>query len=105
MIKLYYTIPLTSASCERTFSAMRRLKTWLRANTGANHLNDNKFANIQKSDMDRVDIKSVATEFIEKNDTRINYFGKFWNTQTDALWLIFRTVEIERPCLTYFYCI
>ncbi|CAB3988472.1 zinc finger MYM-type 1-like [Paramuricea clavata] len=27
MIKLYYTMPLTSASCERTFSAMRRLKT------------------------------------------------------------------------------
>ena len=39
------------------------------------------FANIQKSDMDRVDIKSVATEFVEKNDTRIDYFEKFWNTQ------------------------
>ena len=27
LIKLYFTIPLTSASCERTFNAMRRLKT------------------------------------------------------------------------------
>ena len=52
MIQLYYTVPLSSASCERTFSAMRRLKTWLRASTGANHLNHIMFANIQKEDMD-----------------------------------------------------
>lgn len=51
IIKLYYTVPLSSESCERTFSAMRRPKTYLRANTGANHLNDIMFANIQKSDM------------------------------------------------------
>lgn len=44
LIKLYYTIPLTSASCERTFSAMRRLKTWLRVSTDeANHLNNIMF--------------------------------------------------------------
>ena len=34
MIKLYYTVPFTSSTCERTVSAMWRLKTWLRANTG-----------------------------------------------------------------------
>ena len=77
LIKLYYTIPLTSASCERTFSAMRRLKTWLRVNTEANHLNNIMFANIQKKDLDKVDIKSIATEFSEKNERRMDYFGKF----------------------------
>eukprot|EP00112_Aurelia_sp_Birch-Aquarium-sp1_P022111 Seg612.2 transcript_id=Seg612.2/GoldUCD/mRNA.D3Y31 product="hypothetical protein" protein_id=Seg612.2/GoldUCD/D3Y31 len=76
IIKLYYTVPLSSASCERTFSAIRRLKTWLRAKTGANHLNDIMFANIQKSDMDRVDIKAIASEFAERNEKRIDYFGK-----------------------------
>ena len=57
LIKLYYTyIPLTSASCESTFSAMRRLKTWLRVGTDeANHLNNIMFANIQKKDLDKVD--------------------------------------------------
>ncbi len=77
MMQLYFTIPLNSASCERTFSAMRRLKTWLRASTGANHLNHIMFANIQKENMDRVVIKSVAKEFAEKTETRLHYFGKY----------------------------
>ena len=35
------------------------------------------FANIQKKDLDKVDIKSVAREFSEKNERRVDYFGKF----------------------------
>ena len=77
MSKLYYTIPLTSATCERSFSTMRRLKTWLRANTVANFLNDIMFANIQKAQMDDLNIKAVAQEFANKNEERINYFGSF----------------------------
>ena len=46
IIKLYYTVPFSSKSCKRTFSAMRRPKTWLRAKTGENQLNDIMFANI-----------------------------------------------------------
>ena len=48
MIKLYKTVPHSSSTCERSFSAMRRLKTWLRAKAKANHLNDIMFAHIQK---------------------------------------------------------
>ena len=55
---------------------MRRLKTSLRVNTKANHLNDIKFANIQKKDLDKLDIKSVAIEFSENNERRMDYFGK-----------------------------
>ena len=57
--------------------AMRRLKTWLRVNTEANHLNNIMFANIQKKDLDKVDIKSVARECSEKNERRMDYFRKF----------------------------
>ena len=31
LIKIFYTIPVTTATAERTFSALRRLKTYLRA--------------------------------------------------------------------------
>ena len=56
---------------------MRRLKTWLRVNTEANHLNNIMLANIQKKDLDKVDMKSVAREFSEKNERRMDYFEKF----------------------------
>ena len=49
MIKLYKTVPLSSSTCESSFSAMRRLKTWLRAKAKANYLNDIMFAHIQKN--------------------------------------------------------
>ena len=77
MLKLYYTIPLTSATCERSFSTMRRLKTWLWANTVANLLNDIMFANIQKAQMDDLNITAVAQEVANKNEERKNYFGSF----------------------------
>ena len=77
MLKLYYTIPLTSATCERSFSTMRRLKTWQRANTVADLLNDIMSTNIQKAQMDDLNIKAVAQEFANKNEERINYFGSF----------------------------
>ena len=31
LLKIACTFPITSAECERSFSAMRRLRTWLRA--------------------------------------------------------------------------
>ena len=71
------TIPLTSATCERSFSTMRRLKTWLWVNTVANVLNDIMFANIQKAQMDDLNRKAVAQEFADKNEKKINYFGSF----------------------------
>ena len=77
MLNLYYTIPLTSATCERSFSAIRRVKTWLRVNTVANLLIDIMFTNIQKAQMDDLNIKAVAQEFANKNEERINYFGSF----------------------------
>ena len=77
MLNLNYTIPLTSATCDRSFSAMRRMKTWLLVNTVANLLHDIMFANIQKAQMDDLNIKAVAQEFANKNEERINYFGSF----------------------------
>ena len=77
LIILYYTVPLASASCERTFSCMRRLKTWLRSNSGGNHINNIMFANIEKQYLDMVDINHVACEFSQANERRIKYFGKY----------------------------
>ena len=75
LLRLYLTVPLASAPAERTFSAMRRLKSWIRANTAANHLNNIMFANLHKEDMDLVNIDNVAREFALKNGQRQAFFG------------------------------
>ena len=38
LIKIGSTLPVTSAECERSFSAMRRLRTWLRSSMNSERL-------------------------------------------------------------------
>lgn len=77
LLKYYCTVPMSSATAERSFSAMRRLKTWTRAKTGPNHLNNILFAVLHKDYMDDVNIHTVADEFIKFNEKRLSYFGHF----------------------------
>ena len=43
LLLLYLTIPMTSATAERTFSKMRRLKNYLRSNMSQERLNHNNY--------------------------------------------------------------
>ncbi|KAF3844226.1 hypothetical protein F7725_013567 [Dissostichus mawsoni] len=38
ILSIYLTLPVTTCSCERSFSALRRLKTWLRSSIGNDRL-------------------------------------------------------------------
>ncbi|KAK1889542.1 52 kDa repressor of the inhibitor of the protein kinase [Dissostichus eleginoides] len=38
ILSIYLTLPMTTCSCERSFSALRRLKTWLRSSIGNDRL-------------------------------------------------------------------
>ena len=40
ILQLYNSVALSSATAERTFSTMRRIKTWLRSNMTANSLSN-----------------------------------------------------------------
>ena len=77
LLKWYLTIPICSATAERTFSAMRRLKTWLRSKSSPTHLNNIMFGNIHKSRIDSLNISEIAKDFVNANDFRRNYFGQF----------------------------
>ena len=76
LIRLYMSIPLSSDTAERTFGAMRRLKSWIRSKNGANHLNNIMFANMHKEEMDGIDIERIALEFARKNEARQLFFGR-----------------------------
>jgi hypothetical protein len=48
VIKLLLTIPVSTASAERSFSAMRRIKTYLRSTMGEDRLSALAILSIEK---------------------------------------------------------
>ena len=75
LIKIFYTIPVTTATAERTFSALRRLKTYLRTTMSQQRLNHTMLLYVHKDRTDKIDIVNIARSFIKENDRRRNYFG------------------------------
>ena len=77
MIRLFITVPITSATSERTFSALRRLLTYLRSSMTEKRLNHCLLLHVHKELTDSVDLVAVAKEFIDSYDERKKYFGHF----------------------------
>ena len=75
LVKIFYTIPVTSSTAERTFSALRRLKTFLRSTMTQPRLNHAMTLHVHKERTDEIDLDEVANSFICVNERRSNYFG------------------------------
>ena len=76
-IKLLLTMPCSNAEAERSFSALRRLKTYLRSSTmGQARLNHIAVLHVHQELVDNIDITEVAEQFISKNESRMKVFGK-----------------------------
>ena len=67
----------TSAVSERSFSVMRRLFTYLRANMGQNRLNNLMVLHIHKELLDQLSLIDVADDLVKENDQRQTVFGDF----------------------------
>ena len=76
MLKIYFTIPVTTATAERSFSTLRRLKTYLRSTMSQSRLNNLFILYVHTVKTDELDLKSIAREFVSVNHRRLNYFGK-----------------------------
>ena len=77
LLRIYLTVPMTSATAERTFSALRRVKSYLRSTMGQSHLNHVIILNAHKQRTNELDICEVAKDFAGKNSRREEYFGHF----------------------------
>ena len=77
LMKIYLTVPLSNASAERSFSALRRIKNYLRNRLTQEHLNHYMMLNVHKQMTDVIDLQSVAKTFVSSNERRLNFFGKF----------------------------
>ena len=76
-MKLLLVMPATNACSERTFSALRRLKTHLRATISQQRLNNFMMLHIHKDETDSLNLAVVGNEFVSLREPRLRMFGKF----------------------------
>ena len=67
----------TSAVSERSFSALKRVKTYLRSTTGEGRLNHLMLRHVHKELADGIDMAEVANFFVGDNQRRKPLLGKF----------------------------
>ncbi len=73
MVKIVLVNPSTNAISERSLSAMRRIKTFLRSTESRTA----KILHIHKEKTDKLSLVDVANGFVSTNDHRLEQLGKF----------------------------
>ena len=73
--RMYLTMPLTTATGERSFSALTRIKTYFRSSMTQQHLNNAMFLSIHKVDTDALDLKRIAQQFVNVDKCHRRFFG------------------------------
>ena len=77
LAKLILVMPATNAASERSFSAMKRVKSYLRSTMGQARLNHLMTLNIYKHETEKIDLNVMATKFVSGNEHRMKFFGNF----------------------------
>lgn len=70
LFQVALTIPVSSCSCERSFSALRRLHTWLRRTMGQDRLNDLAIMMIEKENVAAISRDSIIDRFAKLKPRR-----------------------------------
>ena len=74
LLQLILVMPATNASSERSFSALRRIKTYLRTTMKQERLNYLMLLHVHKA---RTDELCIVNEFVGGSEHRSNIFAKF----------------------------
>ena len=77
LFQLLIILPATNATSERSFSALRRVKSYLRSTMTQARLNHLMILHYHQDLCDKLDLNSVANEYISKNDSRQSTFATF----------------------------
>ncbi len=70
IIRIAMTIAVSTASCERSFSALKRIKTYLRSTMGDQRLSDIGILSIEREMSQKIQIDRVLEEFMNKDKNR-----------------------------------
>ena len=77
LIRLLLICPVSSCAAERSFSALRRLKNWMRSTMTQERLNAVCVCHVNKDILDGLDLTELAVQFSTRSTIRENIFGNF----------------------------
>ena len=77
LFQLLLILPATNATSERSFSALRRIKTYLRSTMTQARLNHLMILHYHQDITDALDLKLIGNEYIWKNEARRSTFATF----------------------------
>ena len=77
LFELIMVMPATNATSERSFSALRHLKNYLRTTMSQQRLNHLMIMHIHKERTDNIDLKLVLNNFIAGSEHRSSIFAKY----------------------------
>ena len=75
LVKLLLVMPATNASSERSFGAVRRVKTYLRSTMSQRRLNHLILLHVHKDHIDGLNLLDVANDFIADSEHRKHVIG------------------------------
>ena len=90
VIKLVIVLPLANAVSELSFSAMRRLYTFLKTNVGSSRLNNAMVLHIHKTRLDKLSMIDVANDFVFESDNKNTLSRRF--NDIDLRW---KTIHVK----------
>ena len=77
VFQLLVIMPATNCTSERSFSALRRIKSYLRSSMSQARMNHLMILHYHQTFTDTLDMKQIANEFISARDARETVFAKY----------------------------
>ena len=71
LFRIYLTIAISSATPERSFSCLKRIKTWLRNSMNDDRLSNLSVLNIEKCEIDKIDLNLIVNNFASVKDRKV----------------------------------
>ena len=81
LMRINLTIPVTTATGERSFSALQCIKIYLRSTMSQQPIDNMMLLKVHKDLTDGLDLPTIARQFVDANEDRRHFFGTVHSPQ------------------------
>ena len=77
LLQLVIVMPATNAISERSFSALKNVKSYLRTTMHQERLNNLMVLFVHQNETEKANLIEIANEFVSGNERRLGQLGNF----------------------------